>query len=159
MTRTETQKKTQAVQLNAQNPDQQVVITPPDQDRFVISCKKAIEACVKHHQSEKLMQADIAKMIQHCRGWVSEHADLVGKSYVAPHGYKIVFYVAPPTEGFSFDLAEKVADLSYELKRTYQAVSCDAMAIPGGDDEAVKAFVDIETAFPMGGHGQREQPS
>jgi hypothetical protein len=154
MTETTT-KQSSPVQLKAEHGSRQVVITTEQEDRFVMSCANAVEACLRH-KSEKIVRSDIEKMIAHSRAWSAERGERISAAFIGPHESKITVFVVPKSEGFDFDLAEEVAELAHDLSRTYQAVWSDALEVPGGDDESLRTFIDFETVIPI--YGQTAEP-
>lgn len=143
-------KQSSPVHLKAEHGDRPVVITTEQEDRFVMSCASAIEAC-KRHQSDKIVGSDVVKLIAHCRAWAAERSERISAAYIGPHESKITVFVVPSEPGFDFDLAEEVAALSHDLSRTFQAVWSDALEVPGGDEDCLNSFIDFDSVLPIHG--------
>ncbi len=145
--------KIEPLRLHHADRDRLILVTPENEDRFVLTCEKAIEGC-KLSESRNLVRSDVAKLIERCRTWGHENGDLVRTIYVGPHEARMAVFVVPKTEHFDFELAERVAVLSHELSRAYLVVRPEAIEVlggggPGGSGESIddlRCFVNVEEA-------------
>src|SRR5258708_25252478 len=60
-----------------------VVVTPEDQDRFVLAADRAVEACQMMNAGLQLRQRFAEEFLARIFQWCQEHADRVNDCYVA----------------------------------------------------------------------------
>lgn len=93
-----------------------VTVEPQDEDRFVISAQKAVEACQQHHRGEQVIKVFKQKFLQPLRVWCEEHASKVRGCYVPPlPGDYLEVYVLGETRKYDFDLGRELAKLELQL--------------------------------------------
>lgn len=138
--------KVDAIQLDYQDRKRSVVVSPENQDRFVMTCERAIEAC-RLSESRNIFKSDIEKMVLHCQEWALAHAKSIRAIYVGPQEFHVIAFVVPVSDHFDFDLAEKVAELAHELTKKFPAARPDAIEVPGASADNLQRFVNLEEAL------------
>lgn len=134
-----------AIRLSAAEAERQVIITPEDQDRFVLTCDQAIAAC-KIHSSRKVWFEELGRLFFHVNHWAIQHQDRVLACYAAPRGGQVVVFVIPKSDHFSFDLADLVVDLDIEITQKFQSIPAEVLQIPGASNSQFNSFVDPKIA-------------
>jgi hypothetical protein len=125
-----------------------VTVEPQDEDRFVISAQKAVEACQQRHRHEQTIQTFKKKFLQPLRDWCESHASKVRACYVPPPdaGYLEV-YVLGETEKFDFDLGRELAKLELQLADTGWRVN--VTQIPDCPGESLRTHFNPDGAIEV----------
>jgi len=141
---------TDPIQIDHNDGERQVIITPENQDRFVMTCAKAVEYC-ELSNSFNIFKSDLLKLMEHCAAWAGKNKDRIREVFVGPHEYRVGVFVIPQSEHFDVELAERVAELSHEIGRAYPAVRAEAIEVPGHSKESQRCFVNTDKMTPVYG--------
>jgi hypothetical protein len=135
-----------AIQLNARaNPQGRVLITSQDEDRFILPCVQAVEAC-RVHISQKVWFDELDAMFILVQQWARKHADLVHSVYAAPREGRVVLFVVPKGSTYDHALGARLTDLDLELARDFRVIRCEVLQIPGKTPHQLATFVDPRLA-------------
>lgn len=134
-----------AIRLNYR--DGQVVVTPEDDDIFVISAEKATEACREAVRREDRIACFKRNLLLPLHQWCLEHADKVSACYIPlPAGHVQVFVVTTSPR-FDFDLASDVADIERRLANEGWRVG--VIQLPHTDELSLATFFNREGALEV----------
>ncbi|VTT98945.1 Marine sediment metagenome DNA, contig: S01H1_S18100 OS=marine sediment metagenome GN=S01H1_50976 PE=4 SV=1 [Gemmataceae bacterium] len=125
-----------------------VTVEPQDEDRFVISAQKAVEACQQHQRGEHAIKAFKQKFLKPLRSWCESHASKVRACYVPPPaGGFLEVYVLGRTRKYDFDLGREVS--KFELKLSDGGWRVSVMQIPECPDESLRTHFNPDGAIEV----------
>jgi hypothetical protein len=133
-----------------------VTVEPKDEDRFVISAQKAVDACQQHQRTEQAIKLFKQKFLAPLRQWCDRHASKVLACYVPPPlaGHLEVFVIGR-TQKYDFDLGREAAKLELALFDAGWRVS--VMLIPDCPPDSLRAHFNSDGAIEV--YAQSEPPS
>ncbi len=105
------------------------LLHPEDNDLFVRTGRQVIASC-QLGISLELWLNELSSMMKAVHDWANVHAGHVRACYCAPQGTSVVFFFAPKSEQFDFDLADELAAFNLELLRTYNVGMAEMRQIP-----------------------------
>lgn len=121
-----------------------VVVTPEDEDRFVLTAQHAVTACQNHHRQDEAVKSFKIEFLGPLIDWCKRHADRVRACYIpVPLGYVQVFIVGSSYQ-YDFDLGRAISRLELELADSGWSVN--VLQLPNSDDEE-----DLQTYFAVEG--------
>ena len=109
-----TEKTTAAKTVHVNDADRRVILHPENNHLFVRSGKQVIEAC-RLSISIDVWMNELAALMGHVQRWAAQRASRVRACYCAPRGAKTVVFFVPASQGFDFDLADELAELTSQL--------------------------------------------
>jgi hypothetical protein len=122
-----------------------VVVTPDDEDRFVLTAQNAVKACQEHHRSSEAIKQFKSEFVRPLMEWCERNAARVHSCYIpVPVGFVQVFVVGASTK-YEFGLGKDLANLELALADAGWRVS--VLQIPFCDDEELKTYFDPEGAL------------
>lgn len=133
--------------------DGQVVVTPEDQDRFVLASREAAMACQNQvamsHFMEHFQKCVLAKLA----GWCQSHSANVLACYIPfPFsGTCSKVFIVTNSAKFDFQLSDAIADLEVELDEARWP--CDILQIGSGGPEQLQVFFDPEQSIQVFDNG------
>lgn len=130
------------------------VIQPADRDLFVRTGKQIIDAC-RLNISVELWLEELQLMLAHVRNWAAGRSD-VRSCHYAPRGSKVVFFFAPSSHRFSFELAADLAELNAQLAREFNIGIVEVQQVPWDE---LDRFLDSESARLLHGQPLRSPPA
>ena len=143
----ETSISEQAIQLtpvflNWEDTDKTVVITPADNDRFVLTVQEAIEACrAQSNQGKFRQQFDI--LMNTLAEWLKENDAKISRSYMTIRDAGLLFLVVRKNIVFDSDFEDILTDLDIKIARDVQLdlVNLSVLAIPYANSDAISSFL------------------
>jgi hypothetical protein len=128
----------------------QVVVTPEDQDRFVLAARQAVSACQGAVVVDRMVNQFKTDFLSRLHAWCIEHRPSVRACYV-PYppscGCAIKVFVVVKKSVFDLDLSDSVADLEASLDAA--GWPCDILQIATGLPEELQAFFDPEQSIQV----------
>lgn len=127
----------------------QVVVTPEDQDRFVLASQHAVSACqnavLLGRVADQFRTQFLGKLIE----WCKSHRDRVRACYVPfpSCGCTIKVFVVARSETFDFVLSDWIADLEVECDSA--GWPSDILQIASGLPEELQVFFDPEQSIQV----------
>lgn len=125
--------------------DGRVVVTPEDQDRFVLAADRAVEACQMMNAGLQLRQRFADEFLARIFQWCQEHADRVSDCYVAMRDGTLTVFVMGPSAEYDFELDDPISELEAEVED--KGWSSDIIQLPARDGDSRRAFFDEEKAI------------
>ena len=130
--------------------DGQVVVTPQDQDIFLISAEKATEACTEAIKDQERVTRFKSEFILPLAKWCNEHQDRISACFVAfPAATVLPVYVIGATEQYDFDLVPEQIQCADMLEK--RGWSAHVSQIPKSVQEELASFFDLEYALQVHG--------
>jgi hypothetical protein len=128
--------------------DGKVIVTPDDQDRFMLSARKAIEACKNAVRLEEEFANFKNNLILPLKAWCERHAAKVSACYLGtPNHRAIPAYVVGGTERYDFELTDELVTLADELESNGWCVHVSQ--VPRGGPESLAALFDVGSALQV----------
>jgi len=135
--------KSQFVRLSSDGG--KVVVTPEDEDRFVITAQNAVKACQEHQRTNEAIKQFKSGLLLPLMEWCEANQHWVSACYVpVPVGYVQVFVVGKSPK-YDFGLGTELAQL--ELALVDAGWRVNVLQIPHADDEELKTYFDPEGAL------------
>lgn len=129
-----------------------VVITPEDQDRFVLAANNAVRACQLINASLQLRERFKEEFLAGLFRWCQENAIKVGECYVAMEDGITVFVVGSAGK-YDFDLDKPISTI--EMAMEEKGWPCDIIQLPTSDGDSLKSFFDKENSIQVYAHSSR----
>ena len=100
----------------------QVVVTPDDQDRFVMASRQAVSACQNALAVTRLVEQFKSELLGRLHQWCAHHAGQVQSCYVPflESGSCINAFIVAKSAKFDFALSDAIADLEVALDEAKQ---------------------------------------
>jgi len=137
----------QPVQLRWSLADDKVVVTPEDQDRFVIRLNRAIEILQQaHHAEEFKKQFDL--LVRLLAEWVN-HTSGVKQAFLAPREGALAFVVVRDACEYNDDFEDNLSELDYRLANDedLSRIRMHAIALPPVSEDALSSFLAPDFVF------------
>jgi hypothetical protein len=120
-----------------------VVVTPEDQDRFMLPVKVAVEGCrlileVSNFQKQfKLLLDRLAQ-------WTKEHGDDISRVHVGFRDSRWLFLVGRKTVRFNRQLEDELTALDIEIARDnrFNLINLQVLSLPQPSPEAVESLMN-----------------
>lgn len=125
-----------------------VLVMPEDQDKFIISSNKAIEACRLMDTSEKKYASFKEDFLMPLHEWCERHKDKVTSCYAGvPQSEMIPVFVVGKNEQYDFDLVSELAQMDIKLQANQWNAICHQL--PAGDLDTLATFFDPSKALEI----------
>ena len=95
--------------------DGAVMVETRDEDRFVISARKAVEACLDLQRQDEVIRSFKEQFIRPLHDWCEKHAGRLSACYTVPADKHIEVFVVGATDRYDFDLGREIAALEATL--------------------------------------------
>jgi hypothetical protein len=130
--------------------DGQVIVCPEDQDVFLISASKAIEACQQAVRQDEILHHFKTTLLKPLSDWAESKAEQLQALYLArTNSTHIYAYAVTKSERYDFELTKELADL--DLSFGDQGWSISIHQIPKTDEENLTNFFDPARALQIYG--------
>jgi hypothetical protein len=144
----------QPIVLDFQDGGRKVVVSPKDQDRFVVTSQMAAEAC-KQAQNFREWNVQFRQMLNDVRLWAEGCGASIQTCYVAVHDGHLVIFVSADHDHYDQTLSDRLTDLDLEIAGKHPLVRCDVLQVPGGSLERLAIFFNPAEAFLIYGNDGR----
>lgn len=128
-------------------------VEPQDEDRFVISAEKAVDACLEGHRQDEFISQFKSDFIQPLRGWCEDHMSRVKGCYVPPPAGHIAVFVIGSSTRYDFDLGREISKL--ELTLVDRGWQVNVLQIPMCEAEEMRSYFNPDGALVIYGEGDR----
>lgn len=130
--------------------DGEVLVTPNDQDIFLINAERAVEACQHAIKNEERVSSYKRELLIPLSEWCVRNAEQIKACYIAPLDCAVLqVYVVASQEEYDFELTKRLSDLSYEFSESGWSVH--ASQISACSDEELSAIFNLNTALKIYG--------
>ncbi|MEI8374881.1 MAG: hypothetical protein WCJ35_18820 [Planctomycetota bacterium] len=126
-----------------------VVVTPEDQDRFVLASQLAVAACQSAVANEKIAKMFGDEFLCPLHKWCLEHKTHVSQCYVPweRYGNCIKVFVVIRSKKFDFVLNDAISELEGQFIDA--GWLCDILQITSGTPEELQAFFDPDNSLQV----------
>ena len=129
--------------------DGKVVVTPADQDRFVLTVQQAADACSAAQQSVKFSYQFRESLLPKLAEWLGEHDAQIHKAFLAYSEGGLLFVVVRREVAFDGEFTDALTALDVAIARApgLDLVKLDVLALPRVSDEGAKSYLDPDGAM------------
>lgn len=144
------------VHLNMTNEDGQVVVTPSNQDRFVLKMEKAVRAC-QVVQSAEVFEKRFRVMLGRLGEWLSNHRDSAASAWLTMRDGQWSFVVMRKQVAYDGAFEDQLTDLELGIARDsdLEGIHVSTMVLPLMSEECLQSFVDPALAMVFNPLGDR----
>lgn len=124
-----------------------IVVTPEDEDRFVLTAQNAVKACHDRYREEEAIKSFKNKFLVPLSEWCRANAERIRACYVpVPVGHIQVFVIGKGKE-FDFELGKDISQL--ELRLFDAGWRVNVLQIPHSDQEELQTYFNIAGAIQV----------
>jgi hypothetical protein len=124
-----------------------VIVTPEDEDRFVLTAQSAVRACQDHRRQEEAIRSFKNDFLRPISDWCQSRSDRVRACYIpVPVGHVQVFMVGTSPR-YDFTLGRELAAL--ELSLAEKGWRLNVLQIPDSPEEDLQTYFDIGGALEV----------
>ena len=127
--------------------DTPVVVVPENQDRYVLSLKDAIEACVGSQQQPYAVFVEFQKqfqaMLDHVGAWLRQRQDKVHEAYLTVRDSDVLFLLVQKSPTYDRQIEDELTDLDLAIAQdeSLGLVRLNVLAIPPAGEDGKSAFL------------------
>lgn len=119
-----------------------VVVTPEDEDRFVLESQQAVSACQNAIAFDRFAEQLREGVLVRLYHWCSERSNRIRACYVpVPIAECVKVFMVVKAQRFDLALNDEIAQLEIDLEDA--GWPCDILQIAGDSPEELAAFVDL----------------
>jgi len=142
----------------------EVVVTPADQDRFVLSAKAAANACksaVDRELEEKEWQEYFKNFLNSIVQWADnwEFKSELSRILVAPCDAGLNLTIVTPKSGHQYQIEDSLTNLELDLFAKYPKCILRIVQLPELPTESLDAFFKVETSIQLYGDSPETPPA
>lgn len=136
-----TERKT-CIELIHSDHDSVVMVTPEDEDRFLLNMESAILGCALADQWNRSKE-QYRQLLHRLHEWTTEHVASVRQAYVAMRDSGPLFLVVQKGRRFNSGLQDELTRLDLEIASEvdFDLIRMSTLLLPESDDEAVRSFL------------------
>ncbi len=137
--------------------ERKVVVTPSDENRFVLAEREAAQAC---QYAENLTEFSTAfqACLLHLREWAEAHADDVRGCYVSVGMEGIKAFVVMSGTAYRYDLDASINALDREIAQKFPFVIVDVLQLPETGPDSLSTFFSTSSAIQVYDGNRRIAP-
>lgn len=144
------------MQLTWEHRDGDLLVTPSDQDRFLVKIGKAIEI-LRQNQHQEQFSNQCSLLVKRLAAWLDEHAGKWRRAFLTAGESTLRFIVVRKQSRFEEDITDALSDLGVEIANDpdFDLIKLGARALPLASNEAVQSFLDHSFTIEFNGDGAR----
>jgi hypothetical protein len=148
-----------ALQLRWDMKEGLLIVTPEDQDRFVIKVRRAIELLKLAGRADEF-QKQFGLLLRLLAQWLRERKKRVEKAFLTYRDGALSFVVVRSEAQYDDDFEDAVSDLDFGIARDadLDLIKMDAIALPPTSDTALQSFLDPGFTLEYVGCGNGDGP-
>jgi hypothetical protein len=144
----QTERTTQSpIQLDFRS-ERKVVVTPKDENRFVLAEREAAQAC-QHANSLAEFSESFQGFLVHLREWSEAHADNVKACYVSVGMEGIKAFLVVVGEHYRYDLDDMINALDVEIANKFPIIIVDVLQIQETGQDSLSTFFSPTNAMQV----------
>ncbi len=147
-----TQEKIATVQLNWEDRDGLIVVTPSDENRFVVKVGQAIELLRQHERQEKF-KAQFNVLIRELAKWLCAHKGRWESAFLTAGENTLRFIVVRKQVKFEPDITDALSDFGVKIANDsdLDLVKLSTRALPLVSQEELHSFLDPSFTLELNG--------
>jgi hypothetical protein len=131
-----------------------VVVTPEDQDRFVMEAGKAVASCQGMLAFERFFKQFQDEFLAHLHQWCGRNTSRVTACYaLMPTGADMRVFVIGATPRMDFELSDMISDLELEFEE--KGWRADIVQLPVSTNEMLMSFFNPAESIQVYGNSSR----
>jgi hypothetical protein len=134
----------------------QVVVTPENEDRFVLTSKDAAQACRTGLDLES-WKSQFKAFLGHINQWCEEQGERVARCYVGPSSEGLTVVVVTRGPEYQFDFDDVITQLDIELAREFPDCRADVLQSEDDDLDNLVPYISPSKAIVIYEHGEGPQ--
>jgi len=133
-----------------------VVISPADQDRFVIEAGRAVASCQGMLAFDRFWNQFRDDFLVLLHQWCIKNSDKVVSCFVPfPAGMDIRVFIVGAAQHFDFELNDRLSDVEQEFDG--HGWKTDIVQLPSASAETLRSFFNPSESIQVYGNGERAQ--
>ena len=142
------------VQLDWSMEGGNVVITPRDQDRFIIKVQRAIEI-LQQANNVGNFQRQFNLLLRILGEWLRIRDD-IAHAYITLRDGALAFVVVRSSCEYDDDFEDNLSNLDYQIANDpdLDLIKMDAIALPLASEDAIYSFIDQDFVLEYAHHGE-----
>lgn len=143
------------IRLDWSQKDKRVVVTPADNDRYVLTVESAVAACGAF-QNQIRFGEQFGRVLQSLALWARHQKSLVDSAYLSVHDKDLLFLVVQKQPKYNPSLEKALTDLDIEIANNGDCslVRLNVLAVPPASRQALGAFLHPEHTLLVYAHAQ-----
>jgi hypothetical protein len=140
------------IQLKWEQKDGTIVVTPNDQDRYLVKVGKAIEI-LRQHEREQQFGRQFSVLNKRLAAWLEEHSDKCARAFLTAGESTLRFIVVRKEVRFDSEITDALSELGVEIANDpdLNLIKVATRALPFASDEALQSFLDTEFLIEFNG--------
>ena len=132
-----------SIQLQWNQKDRKVLITPADEDRFMVTVENAINACDAFQKSIHF-DKQFRDLMDYLGQWLFNHAELVDRAYLTVREADLLFIIVQRQKHYNRRLEDQLTDLDLEISHNddFDLIRFCVLALPKTSEEGVSSFLN-----------------
>lgn len=130
----------------------EVVVTPQDQDRFVMTVQVAVNAC-RAHNDQVVWREQFLHFAAAIHDWCKSRASKLRAAYLSVRGSGLAVFILTKEPTFDFEFNREVSALDLELMRKFPRCPAELLQMPAVDEQELSGFLDVAGALQIYGDG------
>ena len=123
------------------------ILQTKENDLFIRTGTQIIASC-QLGISVEVWFDELTSMMAAVRKWASDNSSSVRSCYCVPIGPAVVLFVSPKSACFDFDLADRLAEMNLDWKRSFNVGMVEVHQVPWAE---LDQFIDPDSTTPVYG--------
>lgn len=138
----------ETVQLRWTERDRAVVVTPEDQDRYVTTVDRTIEA-LRIFNDKDAFDRKFKALQQRLAEWLRDNRNLIDRAFLTLRDSRLLFVVVQKGRAYDSDFEDSLTELDLEIANTadFDQMPLSVLALPACSDTTLGSFLDPETGI------------
>ncbi|HVA50777.1 MAG TPA: hypothetical protein VNH11_30815 [Pirellulales bacterium] len=144
------------MQLKWEQRDGNLVVTPNDQDRFMVKIGKAIEI-LRQNQHYEQFSKQFSVLVKRLACWLEEHGESWDRAFLTARESTLRFIVVRKQVEFQDEITDALSDLGVEIANDpdLDLIKLSTRALPLVSNESLQSFLDHSFTIEFNGDGTR----
>lgn len=134
--------KTEYIRLDYHGEGQKVIVTPQNQDRFMLSVREAAIACQMADDSNSFIQ-QFKELLENLASWLKRHGSKVERAFVTIRDAGFVFLVVQRNKSYNREFEDLLTelDMSIAQDQNLNLIRLNVLALPKSSKESYESFL------------------
>jgi len=140
-------KRSDTVFLNFQTTDGQIVVTPSNEDRFVIKMQRGIEVLQRSNEADKYtLQFNL--LLKTLAGWIEDQKE-IESAHITIRDGSLAFVVVRKKSQYDGDFEDRLSAIDVEIANDVDLdlIELEVIALPHVSGSSLKSFLHPEVSF------------